>query len=52
MLRSEVMEKSLFKRLDELPKISAKDYGKLRDLGDFIIKPQGATEEGSSCVHR
>lgn len=33
----EVMEKSLFKRLDEFPRISTKDYRKLRDLGDLLM---------------
>lgn len=42
----EIMEKSLFKRLDEFPRISAKDYGKLRDLGDLLMEIQGAREEG------
>nr|XP_055034971.1 uncharacterized protein LOC129422846 [Misgurnus anguillicaudatus] len=42
----EVMEKSLFKRLDEFPRISTKDYGKLRDLGDLLMEIQGAREEG------
>ncbi|XP_062413389.1 uncharacterized protein LOC119222763 [Pungitius pungitius] len=42
----EVMEKSLFKRLDEFPRISNKDYGKLRDLGDLLMELQGAREEG------
>ncbi|KAM6948701.1 importin-13-like [Aplochiton taeniatus] len=40
------MEKSLFKRLDEFPRISTKDYGKLRDLGDLLMELQGAREEG------
>ncbi|XP_063766814.1 uncharacterized protein LOC134882797 [Eleginops maclovinus] len=42
----EVMEKSLFKRLDEFPKMSTKDYEKLRDLGDLLMELQGAREEG------
>ncbi|XP_067306911.1 uncharacterized protein [Pseudorasbora parva] len=42
----EVMEKSLFKRLDEFPRISTKDYGKLRDLGDLLMELQSAREEG------
>ncbi len=42
----EVIEKSLFKRLDEFPRISTKDYGKLRDLGDLLMELQGAREEG------
>lgn len=42
----EVMEKSLFKRLDEFPKITGRDYGKLRDLGDLLMEIQAAREEG------
>ncbi|XP_030209647.1 uncharacterized protein LOC115541880 [Gadus morhua] len=42
----EVMEEALFKRLDEFPRISTKDYGKLRDLGDLLMELQGAREEG------
>lgn len=42
----EVMEKSLFKRLDEFPRISSKDCGKLRDLGDLLMELQSAKEEG------
>lgn len=42
----EVAEKALFKRLDDFPKIPAKDYGKLRDLGDLLMEIQGAKEEG------
>lgn len=42
----EVMEKSLFKRLEEFPRITARDYGKLRDLGDLLMELQGAREEG------
>ena len=40
------MEKALFKRLDEFPRISTKDYWKLRDLGDLLMELQGAREEG------
>ncbi|XP_054867909.1 uncharacterized protein LOC129347292 [Amphiprion ocellaris] len=42
----EVTEKALFKRLDNFPKVSAKDYSKLRDLGDLLMEIQGAKEEG------
>lgn len=42
----EVTEKSLFRRLEDFPKITAKDYSKLRDLGDLLMKVQGAKEEG------
>ncbi|KAK7892056.1 hypothetical protein WMY93_024019 [Mugilogobius chulae] len=42
----EVTEKTLFKRLDDFPKISAKDYSKLRDLGDLLMEIQGAKKEG------
>ncbi|XP_039534522.1 uncharacterized protein LOC120483523 [Pimephales promelas] len=42
----EVIEKSLFQRLDSFPKISAKDHIKLRELGDLLMEIQGAKEDG------
>ncbi|XP_057699488.1 collagen alpha-1(XI) chain-like isoform X2 [Corythoichthys intestinalis] len=42
----EVTERSLFKRLDDFPKIAAKDHAKLRDLGDLLMELEGAKEEG------
>ena len=42
----EVMEKFLFKKVDEFPRISSKDYGKLWDLGDLLMELLGAREEG------
>lgn len=41
----EIMETSLFYRLDEFPRILAKDYVKLRDLGDLLMELQCAKEE-------
>lgn len=32
--------------MDEFPRISTKDYGRLRDLGDLLMEIQGAREEG------
>ena len=42
----EVIEKSMFQRLDNFPKISAKDHFKLRELGDLLTEIQGAKEDG------
>ncbi|XP_078809202.1 uncharacterized protein LOC144994598 [Oryzias latipes] len=42
----EIIEKSLFQRLDSFPKISAKDNTKLRELGDLLMEIQGAKEDG------
>ena len=33
----EVIENAIFKKLDNFPKISAKDYVKLRELGDLLM---------------
>ncbi|XP_034163934.2 uncharacterized protein LOC117598271 [Pangasianodon hypophthalmus] len=42
----EIIERSLFQRLDSFPRISAKDYTKLRELGDLLMEIQGAKEDG------
>lgn len=42
----EIIEQSLFQRLDSFPKISAKDHIKLRELGDLLREIQGAKEDG------
>lgn len=42
----EIIEKSMFQRLENFPKISAKDNVKLRDLGDLLMEIQGAKEDG------
>lgn len=42
----EIIEKSLFQRLDSFPKMTAKDNVKLRELGDLLQEIQGAKEDG------
>ncbi len=42
----EVIEKALFKKLDEFPRISSKDWVKLRELGDLLMELQAAKEDG------
>ncbi|XP_061922069.1 uncharacterized protein LOC133662256 isoform X1 [Entelurus aequoreus] len=42
----EIIEKSLFDRLDNFPKISNKDNAKLRELGDLLMEIQGFKEDG------
>lgn len=42
----EIIEQSLFQRLDSFPKIAAKDHAKLRELGDLLMELQGAKEDG------
>ena len=42
----EVIERSMFQRLDNFPKISAKDHLKLRELRDLLAEIQGAKEDG------
>ncbi len=42
----EIIEQSLFQRLDSFPRISAKDHTKLRELGDLLMEIQGAKEDG------
>ncbi len=42
----EVIERSLFQRLDSFPRFSAKDHTKLRELRDLLMEIQGAKEDG------
>lgn len=42
----EIIEQSLFQRLDSFPKIAAKDHAKLLELGDLLMELQGAKEVG------
>ncbi|KAL3977608.1 alcohol-forming fatty acyl-CoA reductase [Sarotherodon galilaeus] len=42
----EMIEQSLFQRLDSFPKIVAKDYIRLRELGDLLMEIQGTKEDG------
>lgn len=37
---------ALFKKLDNFQRISPKDHVKLRELGDLLMEPQCAKEEG------
>lgn len=42
----EMIEQSLFQRLDSCPKIVAKDHIRLRELEDLLMEIQGAKEDG------
>ncbi|XP_047671761.1 uncharacterized protein LOC125145112 [Tachysurus fulvidraco] len=42
----EIIERSLFQRLDSFPRISVKDHIKLRELSDLLMEIQGAKEDG------
>lgn len=42
----EIIEKSLFDRIDSFPKISNKDAKKLRELGDLLQEVESAKHEG------
>ncbi|KAK0152820.1 hypothetical protein N1851_005646 [Merluccius polli] len=42
----EVIENSLFKRLDSFPKISNRDHRKLRELGDLLMELEAAKSDG------
>ncbi|KAK3545643.1 hypothetical protein QTP70_008781 [Hemibagrus guttatus] len=42
----EIIEKSLFDRVDSFPKISNKDAKKLRELGDLLQEVESAKHEG------
>lgn len=42
----EMIEKSLFHRLDSFPRLNNKDNVKLRELGDLLLEIQGAKEDG------
>ncbi|XP_075431502.1 uncharacterized protein LOC142468808 [Ascaphus truei] len=43
----EAVEDSLFKRVDSFPKITAKDYSKLRELGDLLQELEFARKDHS-----
>lgn len=42
----EILEKSLFQRLENFPRVSANDHVKLRELGDLLLEIEGAKEDG------
>ncbi len=42
----EMIEKALFKKLDAFPKVSNRDYAKLRELGDLLMELQAAKDDG------
>ncbi len=42
----EVIENSLFQRVDNFPKISNKDHRKLQELGDLLMKLEAAKSDG------
>lgn len=42
----EIIESSLFEKLDSFPKISKKDNRKLRELGDLLMELLSAKEDG------
>ncbi|XP_032413047.1 uncharacterized protein LOC116716235 [Xiphophorus hellerii] len=42
----EIIEKSLFQRLDSFPRITVKDNIKLRELGDLLQEIESAKEDG------
>lgn len=42
----EVIEKSLFSRIENFPKIGNTDPGKLRELGDLLQELESAKSEG------
>ncbi|XP_059809210.1 uncharacterized protein LOC132382772 [Hypanus sabinus] len=44
----EIIEAALYRRLENFPKVSAKDHIKLRELGDLLMEIQGAKEDGYS----
>lgn len=43
---AEAIEKALFQKIDNFPKISNKDYPKLRDLSDLLMELNAAKAEG------
>ncbi|XP_061908561.1 uncharacterized protein LOC133653372 isoform X2 [Entelurus aequoreus] len=43
---AEVIEDTLFKRIDMFPKITSKDYTKLRKFSDLLMEMQSAKAEG------
>lgn len=42
----ELIESSLFTRLDAFPRVATRDYNKLRELGDLLMELQAAKEDG------
>ncbi|XP_060787651.1 uncharacterized protein LOC132892997 isoform X2 [Neoarius graeffei] len=42
----EAIEQALLTKLDNFPKITSRDYSKLRDLGDLLIELLSAKEDG------
>lgn len=42
----EIIEAALFQRVDSFPKISSKDYSKLRELSDLVMELESAKVEG------
>jgi len=42
----EIIEKALFDRLDNFPRVSGKEHMKLRDLADLLMEVQCAKEDG------
>ncbi|XP_059802837.1 uncharacterized protein LOC132379182 [Hypanus sabinus] len=45
----EIIEAALYRRLENFPKVSAKDHIKLREFGDLLMEIQGAKEDGYSA---
>ncbi|XP_059836141.1 myosin-9-like isoform X2 [Hypanus sabinus] len=45
----EIIEAALYRRLENFPKVSAKDHFKLREFGDLLMEIQGAKEDGYSA---
>lgn len=44
----EIIEKSLYQRLDNFPKFSKKENAKIRELADLLMQVQCAKEDGTS----
>ncbi|XP_059804291.1 uncharacterized protein LOC132379933 [Hypanus sabinus] len=45
----DIIEVALYRRLENFPKVSAKDHFKLREFGDLLMEIQGAKEDGYSA---
>ncbi|XP_059820511.1 uncharacterized protein LOC132391399 isoform X1 [Hypanus sabinus] len=45
----DIIERALYRRLENFPKVSAKDHFKLREFGDLLMEIQGAKEDGYSA---
>ncbi|XP_059825157.1 uncharacterized protein LOC132393780 isoform X2 [Hypanus sabinus] len=45
----DIIEAALYRRLENFPKVSAKDHFKLREFGDLLMEIQGAKEDGYSA---